>query len=362
MNHLVILLPDDTLDHDASCAWWSARDGALVTKGHDAGWIERIEEDTVLTAVARAGEVRTRLADGLEDPQARAAARLAMAENAIGGAESLHSAAGEKPTSDGRHALALVDRARMDMWLDWTAAHGAHPRQIIPASLLLPADGNWHEARIGDHHIVGRDALAFEDDAAMTQALVGDDFVDTIDPGQLDDRIVREAMEPTLDLRQGDYAWKQGWRPEKSLLRQVVVLAALIALVAIATPLVQIVRLNNAAAELDRQSAAMASEALGREVTALDAQGALLARSVPGNAGDAMAALIAQVESSSLVSIETIGIDNGGTLTSTLVAADANAANAVLIGLQRAGWSVTAGNRPSQDGRQLIDITMRSGR
>lgn len=362
MNHLVILLPADTLDQDASCAWWSARDGALVTKGHDAGWIERIEEDTILTALARAGEVRTRLANDLEDPQARAAARLAMAENAIGGAATLHSAAGEKPTSDGRHALALVDRARMDAWLDWTASHGANPRQIIPASLLLPTDGNWHEARIGDHHIVGRDAVAFEDDAAMTQALVGDAFVDTIDPGQLDDRVVREAMEPTLDLRQGDYAWKQGWRPEKSLLRQIAVLAVLIALVAAAIPLAQIIRLNSAAAELDRETAALATAALGREVAAIDAESALLVRPTPGLAGDAMAALIAQVESAGLVSIQTLAIDNSGTLSSTLVAPDANAANAVLIGLQRAGWTISATNRPSEDGRQLIDITVRSRR
>ncbi|WP_265528081.1 type II secretion system protein GspL [Sphingomicrobium marinum] len=362
MNHLIILLPGDPLEPDAACAWWAAQDGALVTKGHDTGWLERIDDDTILTAIAPAGDVRTRLEADLEDPQARAAARLAMAEDAIGGAETLHSAAGDKPTSDGRYALALVDRAKMDAWLGWAAAHGTNPRQIIPAALLLPTDGNWHEAKIGGHHLIGRDAIAFEDDAAMAQALVGDEFVDTIDPGQLDDRIVREAMEPTLDLRQGDYAWKTAWRPDASLVRQIAILAGLIALVAIAIQVVQIVRLNNAAAELDAETAAIATAALGREVGAQEAESALMGNAVPGAAGNAMSALIAQVEAAGLVKLQTLGTDSSGMVSATLVAPDANAANAVLIGLQRAGWSITASNRPSDDGRQIVDLTMRSGR
>ncbi len=341
------------------CAWWCIEDGTLGQSGKGDDWRAALIDDPQVIGILPAGAARVEIlpAGEVDTPQKQTAARLAVTSRSIGGVERLHSAIGLLP--DGRGAVALADKDRMEDWLGWARRQDLDLRHIIPAALLLPVDGEWHRGGLGGEEVFGRDGLAFAADPAMQAALVGDQPVSPMDEAAIEHALLREAGAPTVDLRSGPYAYRRPWRLDPSRLREFAVLAALIALLALLIPLVHALRWEAAADRMDARTEQLASDALGRPVTADEAEHALAAGG--GSAireSDMLAALLGALENEGLVRASAIGWQGDGQLTATLVGPDAPAINRLLAALQRDGWAVTADGQPSNDGRARVVVTM----
>ncbi|WP_260483127.1 type II secretion system protein GspL [Sphingomicrobium flavum] len=359
MKRLLLLLPERPDDHGVEVPWWLAEDGNILARGSDGAWRDHLIEDPPVSAIAPAGAARIELVDkdAIAAPQARTAARLAVIDRAIGGPDRLHSAIGTLP--DERGLVAVVDKKLMEDWLGWARRHDLDLRHLFPAASLIPADGKWHEAQLAGHIMVGRDGKVFADSPELLAALVGDAFVDTLDQAALEAALLREAEAPSVDLRSGAFAYRKPWRIEPGRLKEFAVLIALILFVWLLIPFIQALRYTAAADRLDEESAALASDVLGRAVSAEEAETALMATGGQQIvAGDALAALLAALQSENLVRAETLTWAGNGQIAASLSAPDEQALGRLVSTLQRDGWQVSSTPRASTDGRAAIDLTM----
>nr|WP_279614786.1 type II secretion system protein GspL [Sphingomicrobium astaxanthinifaciens] len=345
----------------AETAWWEVADGRLVAQGHDSGWLprspDRAAEPVTIIGLVGADAVRTERRDpaSLATAQARTAARLEAEGGALGSdPHAATSAAGW---------IAVTDAARMQAWLAWAEVQGIGLDHIVPAACLLPRDGGWHAARFGSHALLARDGVALPDDEALVAALVGDAPFGRVAPDALDNAIAGLASALPVDLRQGRFARARRWAPDPRRLREFALLLLFIMLAALAIPIAKAVKWEAQARALDRDTAALATAALGRPVEATAAETELRAALGSGaagtNAAQMVASLFAAMQSAPSVEATMIDWGAGGRLDARLVAGDAGALNAVLLMLQQRGWSVTATPVAGGDGRAAIDLSMR---
>ena len=360
---LVFWLPDAPGEGSA-LPWWEVGEGRILAHGTDSGWMARSVDrrDGAVERIALVGPASVRLdrrdAATLDSAQKKTAARLEAQDRALG--KDAHAAVG---ADDEDGWVAIVDGAQMESWLGWGRHHEVALDRIVPIAALLPVDGKWHEAALGGRKILAKDGLALDENDPLAPAIVGEAFVDTIDRDWLMERIALLAAGPPVDLRQGRFARVQSWKPDPGRLREFALLLAAILLVAVAIPAVKAMRWNAAADELDRESAALATAALGRPVSAEDAESALrgtLGRGAAGSdAGQMVATLFAAMQGEPGVSADMISWDGAGALNARLVSSDGGAVNRILAVLQQRGWQVTANPLASGDGRAMVDISVR---
>ncbi|WP_265587565.1 type II secretion system protein GspL [Sphingomicrobium arenosum] len=360
---LLLWLPGRA-DAPAACPWWEVADGRLLAHGTDSGWLPRSADRArePVTTIGLVGPADVRLEardpDDLASAQARTAARLQAEDKALGAdPHAATSTAGW---------IATTDAARMQGWLDWATVQDVALDRIVPAAALLPRDGDWHEARFGPHKVIAKDGLAMPDDPALMAALVGDDFVHSLDNEALLDRFANLEDGVPIDLRQGRFARVRRWKPDPKRLREFAILVGLILLAAIAIPVAKALKWDAEAGALDRETAAIATAALGRPVTAEAAEAEL--RTALGSGGAARADATQMIASLLAAMQPEVGVEAGmidwnasGTLSARLVSADSAAVNRVLLTLQQRGWIVTANPVAGGDGRAAVDLTMRGG-
>ena len=358
---LLFLLPD-AADADTATAWWEYDGDSLLASGTDSAWLprsaDRAREPVRRIGLARPETVRlTRVEpDTLATPQARTAARLRAQGDALG--DDAHAAA----ALDGDIGwVAVTDAAHMTRWLDWAELHDVTLDHIVPLAALMPADGRWHEAQVAGEAVVARDGMAIGADDALRTALVGEEEVVLFGRDALTGRLASAGQSPPVDLRVGAYARRRQWKPDPRRLKEFAIMAGLILVLALAIPLTKAIKWSSEADDLDAQSAAIASSALGRPVTAEEAEGALRGSGGTGGAAQTsqlVASLFAEMQREQLVRANMVAVDPGGRLAARLVAPDVDSINRVLLGLQRRGWQVTANPTPSSDGRSIVDISM----
>ena len=366
---LLVLLPDLPDPSHSEAHWWEVEDGALSASGTGSEWLVKSartgKEPLLLTGLVGPERVRLERRDpeALASAQARTVARLEAEQAALG--PDPHAVA----AADAMNGwIATTDAAAMRRWLDWAAQHDAELDQIVPLAALLPADGKWVEARIGDRVIVARDGLALPDEPALVEALVGDAFVDTLDEQALEARIVAAVPNPPIDLRSGRFARARRWAPDPARLREFAILVALVLLVALLIPIAKAMRWDSESDRLDAETAAIATAALARPVDADTAESELRAAVGSGAAGgggtagsQAFATLLAEMDAEPSVEASLIAFDASGTLTARLAAADVEAINRLLLGLQRRGWALTANPVGDGAGRAMVDLTLQGG-
>lgn len=370
MSRVLVLLPEQPLPGLCDASWWRVEAGAIVERGEDERWIELSGRDGAdLVALAPAGSVRLQVTEpvGATDRQAAAIAAAGVREGSAVEGVGVHGVASVVGGGDQRRAVAaVVATAAMQQWLDWFGAVGRDPSAIVPVQLLLPEAEEWTDVRIGSEHLVGRGDLRFPYEPGLAEALIGEEHVRRLPTDELEAELVRLAEAPPLNLRQGPFARRRRLRLERRQIRELALLAACIPLLALVTALVTIVRVNGAADRLDRKTVEVASAALGRPVTAeralteLDLQAAR-SGGAGGSMSAPMAALFQQMQADQSVTATTLGWRGDGTLSTTVAATRAEDINRLLIALQRNGYQVTAVPRSGADGRQMADITMRSG-
>ena len=359
---LLLLLPAVCDPADATACWWRVSGGAIVEQGTDASW-----RATQLTLIALAPVSAVRLdwpePQGETERQRFGVARAAAVQQGMADPATLHAVAG---SVEDRLAVATVANGCMVEWLDWLTAHGADPTAVLPASLVAPWSEGWMAAGLGPERMIARAGTVAPDEPALRDALVepGEEVAE-LSPETLQERLVWLAAILPLNLRTGRFARRRLLLLDWRRLRELAALALLIPLLGLAMGLILLVRLDRESAQLEAETARLASAAIGQQVTAAAAAAALDTRigATPGAAGSPfppIAALYQQLQQLSGVTAVSVTYRPDGTLAASLAATRVEDINRLLLSLQRLGYRVTATTRPGTSGQMIADLTLRS--
>jgi general secretion pathway protein L len=364
-DSLLFALPELPDRDQRATHWWHVADGEIVSAGTSEEWLALAEGERTVVALAPAGSVR--LAFSTEAPaaatprQAAAIARVAAVEASLGDDQALHAVS----VVNGVGAVtAVVDNGKMMAWLDWAREVGAEPDHVVPIASLLPLGDEWTSASFGTEHLVGRHGLVMPNDPDLAGHLVGDAEVRALEPLEIDEALIQAAASPVLDLRTGRFARRRRIVIERNRIRELSLLAGVVALITLAWTIVSILKLESATSKLDEQTLAVARAAAGQSVTLETAESALAQRAGGAAYGGLLTPLTGLYDAlrgEEQVSANAIAYGSDGTMTTTLAAPTVDPVNRVLIALQRNNYRVTAVPRQSPDGRTMVETTIRSG-
>lgn len=345
---------------DEGGGWWRLRDGAVIARG-DA-WPGAAEEERVVLIVSGA-DVALHWVDlpALAPRQALAAARLLAAEKSAEPVDRLHIALGQ--AEEEPRPLALVSVDRMRGWLDGAATAGIDPDHVVPAPLLLPSSGEVVRWERGGQHNVRGPHLAFAAEPGLAEIVMPDGKA-------LDDKAIEAGLDAALasmplDLRQGVFAKRRRWRPEGDLVRRLALIAAACLLVALAIPLILLLKTSFAADRIEGEARTVARSALPRGAAdAADPSAALAARLAGLRGGGAgftatAATLFAAVRDTANVELAGLRFGKDGTLRATVEAGTARDIDALARRIEADGFAVGQGEAQPGGGRQIGELTMR---
>jgi general secretion pathway protein L len=343
---ILFIAPDDRL-HD----WWIAEAGVVTARGDaETPLPADLPERVVAIAPAEAMTIHVAELGALATQQARAAARLLVAETSVSPIETQHVAVGDADGAD--RSVAVIGNGRIAAWLESLQAHGIDPDAILPAALLLPRpESGFVRAAIGAETVLRGRSAAFAQEAGLTDLLVGDDPVEDVDPEPL---VLAALDAPELDLRQGEFAKRRRFRIDWPLVRRLAVLGGAIAAVTLLIAIVQTVRYGLAADRLDAEAQAVARTAVadaGPDAAA-SLQAKLAARRGAGLGFSATAgAVLAAIQAVPNVELSSLTFDADGLLRATVLAPGAAEAEALRARIRAVGLSVEATPFTSEGGR-----------
>ena len=370
MSDLLLLLLPSVIDPaDASACWWRLSGDAIVADGTDAEWralAAPVNGAPGLPLIALAPVALARLdwpePQGETERQRLGVARAAAIQQGMAEAATLHAVAG---MVEDRLAVATVANGSMIEWLDWLSGHGGDPLAILPAGLLAPWSETWVSASIGPERMIACAGLVAPDEPGLRDALIEtDEQVDELRPAELEQRLAWMAQALPLNLHTGRFARRRLLVLDWRRLRELAALALLIPLLGLVMGLILLLRLDGESARLEAETARLASAAIGQQVTAAAAAGALDTRigATPGAAGSPfppLTALYQQLQQSSGVTAVSVTYRPDGTLAASLAATRVEDINRLLLALQRLGYRVTATTRAGASGQMIADLTLR---
>lgn len=366
----IILLPQAPSANDRTAHWWTIDQGLLTGSGVGEEWLEQVSDAAPVIALAPTAAVRCVFApaQGLADRQALGVARSAAVVGGLADPATLHAVSAFVDSGEGaprRTVTAVVANSMMLEWLDWLDRSAVNPMAIVPVGLLVPQSAEWWAAAIGSDHLLIRDGQIIPDEPAFRAHLVGADEVHAVESERIEERLAALPGAVPLNLRTGRFARRRILVLDRARLRELALLAALIPLLGLLMAIVTIVRLNSDSRALEQETAALASDRLGRQVEAEGAGAALNARlaeqvGAAGSPFSPLSAVYQQLQLTPAVGAQALAWRGDGTLSATLAAPRADDLNRVLIGLQAAGYRITAVPRQGSDGRAMTDITVRS--
>lgn len=366
---LVLMLPERGGDDAGAIRhWWRVADGGVTDSGSEGGWTHFLDDAPDVIALAPAGDapVSWLSLPGLAPLQAAAAARLQMAEAALGDAADQHVAAG-LPDADGQIPASAVARSTMDMWLAQLALAGASPRALVPVAALVPQpdDGRAIRAMIGNSALLRTASLCAEADPVVDALRLGDLAVSDAESDAVAGWLAALAEHVPLDLLSGDYAPRRPSAMSGDMRRWLVRLTAALAVLTLAVPLVQAWQLARATSAADARSmaAAAAVGAKGDDAAAAEAAldqllaargGGPLALSAP------LGGLYQSLKDHPAVAVRSLSHASNGTLSVTLASPRIEDVNEVLKALQARGYTITAQAMQGGDGMQMGSVTIRA--
>lgn len=340
---LLFIAPEDRL-----AGWWQIDDGAVVARGGPADPLPSPVPARVI-AVAPAAAVAIHGAElaGLAPAQARAAARLLVAETSLAPIETQHVAVGEADGGD--RPVAVVDTARMTAWLEALGRHGLDPQAVLPAPLVLPRPAHGYvRAEIGAETVLRSATTGFAEDGELTPLILGDAPVVETD-GEA--ALLAALAAPVLDLRQGAFARRRRLRIDWAHVRRLAWTCVAVATVTLLIGLVEIARFEAAADRALAEAAAMAAAAApGASPAMLEARLAALRGGGLGFTATA-GALVAAMQATPNVELAALDFASDGLLRATILAPGAADVEALRTRLRGAGLTVEATPFQSEQGR-----------
>ena len=361
---LLVTLP---LTDDAEPHIWAIAGDDVVGEGSYTELQAEIDltdlTDVPVIGVVSAMQSSLRMAEtkGLESRQELAVARFDAQQAALGAA---HTAAAW--TADGRVLVATADSAAVELGLERLSALGLWPKAVVPATALVsPPDGEvWHVSLAGDAFLRSA-SLACPDEAALRVALFGS--VQPVVPGddQLAAALAAFSRNPVPDFLEGRQQKRQGAfaldANQWLWLKRLALLACALLLVSAVAYWIKLQWAISEENELALTAAQKVDPAI-TDIAQADArlEAALASKGASGGRASMLAAIVWQsTRSADNVSLNDLRVGKDGMLSATLAAPDSNGANAVLLAIQRAGYTITATPRRDPSGLTLVDLTVR---
>lgn len=366
---LILMLPAPGTDAGGGIRqWWAIADGKVAESGSDGGWTALLGEGADVVALVPAADAPVRWLElpGLTPPQAAAAARLQLADAALGDTADQHVAAG-LAGDDGVVPVAAVSRSAMDGWLAQLALAEVTPRALVPIAALVPApaEGQATRAAIGGETLLRTAALCAEADEVIDPMRLSGLQPVTADDAAVFAWLAELAERVPIDLLTGAYAPRRKSALSPDMGKWLVRLTAALVLLTLAVPLVQAMQLarSTSAANARSVAAAAAVGAKGDDAAAAEAAldallaqrgGGPLALSAP------LGGLYQSLQDYPAVAVRTLGHGSDGTLSVTLAAPRKKDIDDVLLALQARNFIVTAQAMQGNDGMTMGAITVRA--
>jgi general secretion pathway protein L len=341
--------------------WLRITDGRIVARGDG---IAAAEGEERVVAVLPADDVTISHAElpDLSEPQAQAAARLMVAENAAAPLDTLHVAVGAANGAGDRPVVA-VDRTKLADLLTMLDAAGHDPDSVVAAPMLIARpDEGFVKADLGSEVIVrGRDG-GFADDPVLTPLVAGD-ALKTLDRARVEHELVKAVTAPEVDLRQGAFAKRRSWGLDKARLKRIGWLALGVAALTLLFAIVQLVRLNMAADRIEAQNLVTARAALppGTNVNNALVQVREQLNAMRGPGGGLLplaSSVTGAVDATPNIDLTSMIFDGGGTLRITARAPTVTDLTAFEAKLTAVGLTPAAGPTLVDQGRQVRDYTV----
>lgn len=318
--------------------------------------------DAEVVAVAPGSSVALHWMDiaAATDRQAAAAARLIVADRVAAPITDQHVAVAA--AGSGRYIVAVVARAAVAGWMEVLGQHGIDPEAIVPAPLLLPvADELPTSLRTTDAMLVRGTEEAFEVEAGLAAMLYPAGTTKPVFGDQLELASRSYGADSGVNLRQGEFEKRRRFVVDRPRARRLAIIAAALAFVLLAIPLVELVRLNMATSALAARTAATARAVLPQGTPVTDPEAAMsreLAAATGSGVSGAVAALYAGLASGG-IQIESLGYQSESGLRATLVTGIDTPLDGLRTRLADAGFQLVEGaSRTNESGRHVdIEIT-----
>jgi general secretion pathway protein L len=355
MSSVRIIFPD------VEVHWLRVEDGVIVARGEQAGGLSVSDDETrLLVAPARDVSLHALDLPDLTPAQARAAARLALAEKSLLPADKIHVVCGAQEEGAQSRPIVMASRSQMQAWIE-----AFDPDMIVPSPLLLPPPSEGYvRAALGDEIVLRGVDSGFAEDAVLTPLITGDALIITLERDALEAALIAAASNPPINLREGEFARRRQWRPDPQWLKRTAWIAAALLIVSLLIPLIQIARLSWASDTLEETSASLAQAALGEVVLPEAAVGALDARLASLRGGGAgfvktAAAVSRAIEATTNVELTAMTFNPDGTLRLTLRATTADEIATVQTRMRAAGLDVTSGPVNPSQGQPTVETQVR---
>jgi general secretion pathway protein L len=337
-------------------AWVHLDDGEVVVRG-DADTLPERDAELVRVFVPPADDVILSPVDLAELPpaQARAAARLAVADESLILSDDLHVVCSE----DGLTA-ASVSRMAVAQWIA-----DFDPDVILPAALLLPrTDEGVCTAHLGALKLVRSPLFAGGWDDVITPLMIGDAPVQALTAAEFDAAMAAAAINPEMNLRQGEFERRTRLTLDGTLLRKIGWLVVALIVTTLVIPLVTMIRLNAQSDTLEATARTAAQTVVGANVpedqalTVLDARLAALRGGGAGFANTSAAVNLA-VQATPNVELTMMTFTPDGLLRAGIRATEPEEIDAVAARMRALGLEVESGPLNPAQGQPIVELKVR---
>lgn len=347
--------------------WIRLADGLVAARGHGLEGAEAHRSAPVV-AVPPGEAVTLRwleLPSGLSPAQAAGAARLMAAELSAQPVAELHVAVGRDSGEGAGRCVGLVPLEAMRGWLDGLEGAGFDAERIIPETLLVPAPeeglATWDSGLI---RLYRGQNEAFAAEPELGDLLLAGRPAGPIDPDSFAAGLAGALDQAPLDLRQGAFGRRRGWRVAPARARLLAVLAAALLLVSLAVQVTLIARYIFAADAADAETRRIAAAALPRSAGVPDPQAALVQRLAELRGGGAgftatAGALFEAVKATPNIELTALAFSPDGLLRATVQADSPAAIEALRQRVEASGFAADAAAPRSGGGRPVADMILR---
>ncbi|HEX8578819.1 MAG TPA: type II secretion system protein GspL [Allosphingosinicella sp.] len=344
--------------------WLLLREEAVAARGEGLADLPAAPR---IVAVVPGEEVALHWLDlpaGLAPAQAQAAARLLAAEFSAQPLADMHVAVGRESDAGALRPVALAPVAAMERWLETARGAGVEPDLFIPDTALLPVpEEGFVRFDRGTLPLWRGPEAAFALEADLAELVVGSAPVTTLDPLSFEAGLAAALERPLVNLRQGPFARRRGFRLQGARLRRLALLGAALAVVTLILQIAQIMLYTLAADRVEEETRRIAATALSRSPGSAGADdlGRRLAELRGGGVGfGAIAgAVFAAVKAAPNVELTALAFAPDGSLRIT-ARADSPASLADLGQRIEAGGFAAARMPPRSEGaRQVQDMIVR---
>ncbi len=297
--------------------------------------------------------------------QSAAAARMMAADVVAVPVGDVHVAIGDPVPDTDERPLVIVARSEVEEWLARLAGYGIDPGWLVPLPLLLPCpDAGSVVAAWDDVDLVRGSGIAHAIDRALGDIVVPPAPVERIADDRLMPLLVAAATTPSLNLRQGEFRRRRGWRMPAGSVRRLALLAIAVLLLGLGASWAKVARLGFAADALERQIQTETVAALPRGTRVVDAAAQLREQlaAAGGQRGgflDATSALFSAMQGAPGARLHSLAHDPDGSMKAGIELGGAGDLEALRAALVAGGFDVVSATLRTGEGVPIADMEMR---